>query len=158
MRRKDRERDEAFAWAVLEQAPYATLSLTDRAGVPYAVPLCQAADSARQALYFHCARAGEKWELLKDGAEVCLTAVSRAESVPGEFTMAYASAVARGRAEVVTEPEEKHHALRLLCQRFDPEGMEHFDVSMEQLGNVTQVVRITIQRLTAKENCAGKEY
>lgn len=155
MRRKDRERDEAFAWAVLEQAPYITLSLTDRSGAPYAVPLCQAADPARRAVYFHCAGAGEKWELLKDGAEVCLTAVSRAESVPGAFTMAYASAVARGRAEVVTEPEEKRRALRLLCQRFDPEGMAHFETSMERLGKVTQVVRIAVEQLSGKENTAG---
>lgn len=155
MRRKDRERDEAFAWAVLEQAPYATLSLTDRAGAPYAVPLCQAADPARRVLYFHCAGAGEKWGLLKDGAEVCLTAVSQARTVPGAFTMAYASAVARGRAEVVTEPEEKRHALRLLCQRFDPEGMVHFDVSMDRLGSVTQVIRVAVEQLSGKENAGG---
>lgn len=154
MRRKDRERDEAFAWAVLEQAPYATLSLTDGMGAPYAVPLCQAADPARRALYFHCAGAGEKWELLKGGAEVCLTAVSRAGTVPGAFTMAYASAVARGRAEVVTEPEEKRRALRLLCQRFDPEGMVHFEASLERLEKVTQVVRIAVERLSGKENAA----
>lgn len=154
MRRKDRERDEAFAWAVLEQAPYITLSMTDRSGAPYAVPLCQAADPARRAVYFHCAGAGEKWELLKDGAEVCLTAVSRAEPVTGEFTMAYASAVARGRAEPVTEPEEKRRAMRLLCRSFDPVGMGHFDTSMERLGGITQVIRVAVEQLSGKENAA----
>lgn len=38
MRRKDRERDRSFAWEVLKKAPYATLSLTDGQGRPYAVP------------------------------------------------------------------------------------------------------------------------
>ena len=37
MRRKDRERDRSFAWEVLKKAPYATLSLTDGQGRPYAV-------------------------------------------------------------------------------------------------------------------------
>lgn len=44
MRRKDRERDRSFAWEVLKKAPYATLSLTDGQGRPYAVPVNQAVD------------------------------------------------------------------------------------------------------------------
>ena len=39
MRRKDRERDAAFAWQVMTAAPYATLSLVDESGKPYAVPV-----------------------------------------------------------------------------------------------------------------------
>lgn len=82
MRRKDRERDRSFAWEVLKKAPYATLSLTDGQGRPYAVPVNQAVDRGVHVVYFHCAGAGEKWELLKDGAEVCLSAVSHATAVP----------------------------------------------------------------------------
>lgn len=97
MRRTDRERGQDFAWDVLKKAPYATLSMTDRQGRPYAVPVNQAVDEEYHVVYFHCAGAGEKWELLKDGAPVCLTAVSHAMSVPNAFTMAYASAVLRAR-------------------------------------------------------------
>ena len=82
MRRKDRERDRSFAWEVLKKAPYATLSLTDGQGRPYAVPVNQAVDEEYHVVYFHCAGAGEKWELLKDGAEVCLSAVSHATASP----------------------------------------------------------------------------
>lgn len=156
MRRKDRERDESFAWRVWQEAPYATLSLVDDAGWPYAVPLCQAADPQERVIYFHCAGAGRKWELLKDGAEACLTAVSRAEPVPGAITMAYASAAALGRVEPVTEPEEKRRALYLLCSRFDPASMPHFDSSVERLGPVTQVFRLVPRELSAKEN-PGRE-
>ena len=39
MLRKDRERDAAFAWEVFQKAPYATLSLTDEVGKPYAIPI-----------------------------------------------------------------------------------------------------------------------
>ena len=38
MRRKDKERDAAFAWQVMAEAPYATLSLVDGEGRPYSVP------------------------------------------------------------------------------------------------------------------------
>ena len=44
MRRKDRGRDRSFAWEVMKKAPYATLSLTDGQGRPYAVPVNQAVD------------------------------------------------------------------------------------------------------------------
>ena len=55
MRRKDRERDRSFAWEVLKKAPYATLSLADGQGRPYAVPVNQAVDEEYHVVYFHCA-------------------------------------------------------------------------------------------------------
>ena len=156
MRRKDRERDRSFAWEVLKKAPYATLSLTDGQGRPYAVPVNQAVDEEYHVVYFHCAEAGEKWELLKDGAEVCLSAVSHATAVPNAFTMAYASAVLRGRAEVVTDQGEWTRALLLLCSAFDPKGMGRFTESVEKYGPATKVIRITPRELTGKENTAAE--
>ena len=44
MRRKDRERDEAFAWEVLKAAPYATLAMTGQDGAPYCVPVNHVVD------------------------------------------------------------------------------------------------------------------
>ena len=59
MLRKDRERDAAFAWEVFQKAPYATLSLTDEAGKPYAIPISPVVDEAYHVVYFHCAGHGE---------------------------------------------------------------------------------------------------
>ena len=141
MRRTDRERGQDFAWDVLKKAPYATLSMTDRQGRPYAVPVNQAVDEEYHVVYFHCAGAGEKWELLKDGAPVCLTAVSHAMSVPNAFTMAYASAVLRGQAEVVTDQGEWTRAMLQLCSAFDPKGMGRFMECVEKNGPATRVIR-----------------
>lgn len=85
MRLKDLERDEAFAWEVLKKAPYATLAMTGADGAPYCVPINHVADETYRVLYFHCAGAGEKWEVLKTNPQVCLTAVSRMSIVPNEF-------------------------------------------------------------------------
>ena len=156
IRRKECERDAAFAWEVLKKAPYATLSLTDGQGRPYAVPVNQAVDEEYHVVYFHCAGAGEKWELLKDGAEVCLSAVSRATAVPNAFTMAYASAVLRGRAEVVTDQGEWTRALLQMCYALDPKGMARFTESVEKYGPATKVIRITPRELTGKENTAAE--
>lgn len=97
MRRNELERDEQFAWEVLRKAHYATLAMTGADGTPYCVPVNHVADEAYHVLYFHCAGAGEKWQLLEKEPPVCLTAVSRMSIVPNEFETAYDSAVVRGR-------------------------------------------------------------
>ena len=60
MRRKDKERDAAFAWQVLREAQYATLAMTDTDGTPYCVPVNHIAAAPGNAIYFHCAGAGRK--------------------------------------------------------------------------------------------------
>ena len=107
MLRKDRERDAAFAWEVFQKAPYATLSLTDEVEKPYAIPISPVVDEAYHVVYFHCAGHGEKWELLAKNPAVCLSAVSYAAAIPNEFSMAYASAVLHGLADVVTDAAEQ---------------------------------------------------
>ena len=122
MRLKDLERDEAFAWEVLKKAPYATLAMTGADGAPYCVPINHVADETYRVLYFHCAGAGEKWEVLKTNPQVCLTAVSRMSIVPNEFDTAYDSAVVRGQAAPKQEPrpaDAPRHG-RLLPQRQPP--------------------------------------
>ena len=156
MLRKDRERDAAFAWEVFQKAPYATLSLTDEAGKPYAIPISPVVDEAYHVVYFHCAGHGEKWELLAKNPPVCLSAVSYAAAIPNEFSMAYASAVLHGRAEVVTDEAEQVKAMLLLCTAYDPKGMGRFTESVEKYGPATKVIRITPRELTGKENTAAE--
>ncbi len=151
MRRKDRQRDAAFAWQVMREAPYVTLSLADGAGRPYAVPVSQAADEEAGAIYFHCALAGEKYEIFRDGCEAAMSAVSRAEIIPDEYTVAYASAVARGRLEIVTDEKERMRAIKILCMQFDPEAGEKYISCMKNSGARTCVVRLSVKEITGKE-------
>ena len=50
MRRKDKERDAAFAWQVLRDAKYVTLAMTDADGTPYCVPVNHIADEQGDAI------------------------------------------------------------------------------------------------------------
>ena len=150
MRRKECERDEAFAWEVLKQSVYATVSMAGPDGTPYATPVNVVGDEVYKTLYFHCAGAGERWELLKNGAPVCVTAVSTATLIPNAFTTAYRSAMFKGRAEVVTDEGEKMKAMLLLCTAFDPKGMGRFDEAMSRC--TAQVIRIVPEVITGKEH------
>ena len=150
MRRKECERDEAFAWEVLKHAVYATVSMVRPDGTPYATPVNVVGDEVYKTMYFHCAGAGERWELLKNGAPVCVSTVSTATLLPNEFDTAYRSAVFQGRAEVVTDEGEKMKAMLLLCTAFDPKGMGRFDEVMSRC--TAQVIRIVPEVITGKEH------
>ena len=152
MRRKDRQRDAAFAWQVMAAAPYATLSLTDTDGSPYAVPVSQGAWEEGGCIYFHCAAEGRKNELFRGGCPAVLSAVSRAEVLPGRYTVAYASAIARGRLEVVTDAGERMHAMEVLCRQFDPAAGEKYVACMQTSGARTCIVRLSVEEITGKEN------
>ena len=152
MRRKDKERDAAFAWQVLRDTTYATLAMTDSDGAPYCVPVNHVADEQGNAVYFHCAGAGRKWDILTKEPPVCLSAVSKAELIPGELTTAYKSALVQGRAILVQDPEEKLYALKLLVQALDPVSMERAVMCADKTMERTMIVKITPWEVTGKQS------
>ena len=96
-------------WAldVMRRAPYITVSFTRPDGTAYGVPL-SLASTDDDTWYFHCALAGDKLDAIARHPEVCLSAVARCRPMVGpkdnSFTLAYESAMAFGRAELVTDP------------------------------------------------------
>ena len=52
--------------------------------------------------------------------------------------------MAVGRAVLVEDNEEKTEALRLLCRRFLPDYMDHFDEAVARSLDRTTIVRITL--------------
>lgn len=147
MRKTDRQRDEQWAFDVFDKAPYITLSLTRDDGSPYGVPLSIVRRDDK-VFYFHCADEGEKLDCIASNPVVSLSAVSKCRPVYEEeknnFTEHYHSAIARGRAEIVTDREEKILALRLICERFLPRYMEHFEEAITRSLDRTTIVRITL--------------
>ena len=156
MIRKDRLRDAAFAWNALEHAPYAVLAMADQEGKPYCIPVTPGADRAHGVIYLHCAKAGQKLDMMRANPSVCLTAVSEAQSVPTEFEMTFASAVFTGHAEEVTDRAEKVEGLRIICQRYDPDGMYRFEEVVNRLVDGTCVIKIVVEEATGKEAPAKK--
>lgn len=150
--------DAAFAYEVLERAPFVTVSMTRPDGTAYGLPLSLARLGERT-FYFHGALEGEKMDCIRHNPTVSLSAVSKC--VPtmgpkdGNFTLQYRSAVAVGRAEIVDDPEEKIAALRAISQRFLPRHMDKFDAAIARSLDRTAVVRIT---LTEEPRGKRKQY
>ncbi len=147
MRRIDHQKDAQWALEVFDKAPFITMSMTRPDGSPYGVPLnIVRKDDTR--FYFHCAFEGEKIDCLKHNPVVSLSAVSRCtpkyEEMKNNFTEYFNSAIAIGKAEVVEDDSEKIEALRLICERFLPNYMEHFEQAISRSLERTKVVRITL--------------
>ena len=147
MRKSDRQKDAAWAMDVFDKAPYITVSMTRPDGTPYGLPLSLARKDG-QTFYFHCAGDGEKIDCISHHPIVSLSAVSKCtpkyEEEKNNFTENYHSAIAIGKAEFVTDDNEKIEALRLICERFLPHYMEHFDEAIARSLNRTTIVRITL--------------
>ena len=150
--------DAAFALEVLDKAPYVTVSFTRPDGTPYGVPLSLARIDEKT-FYFHCAMEGEKLDCIATNPMVALSAVTRCTPTvgpkDGSFTLQYKSAMAVGKAEVVTDKDEKIEALRAICLRFLPHHMDAFDDAISRSLERTAVVKIT---LTAPPTGKRKQY
>ena len=126
--------DAAFALEVLDKAPYVTVSMTRPDGTPYGLPL-SLARTDEKTFYFHCALEGDKLDCI---------AHNPIGPKDGSFTLQYRSATAVGKAEMVTDREEKIAGLRAICQRFLPHHMDAFDDAIARSLERTAVVRITL--------------
>ena len=150
--------DAAFALEVLDKAPYVTVSFTKPDGTPYGVPLSLARTNDKT-FYFHCAMEGEKLDCIATNPMVALSAVTRCTPTvgpkDGSFTLQYKSAMAIGKAEIVTDKDEKIEALRTICLRFLPHHMDAFDDAIARSLERTAVVKIT---LTAPPTGKRKQY
>lgn len=158
MRKASREMPADWALDIMRKAPYITVSFIRPDGTAYGVPLSLASTDDKT-WYFHCAPEGDKLDAIAAHPEVCLSAVTKCTPTvgpnDGSFTLQYRSAIAFGRAVLVTDVEEKVAALRAISERFLPQYMDAFDEAIHRSLHRTAVVRIT---LTASPTGKRKQY
>ena len=140
MRKVSREMDSNWALEIMRKAPYITVSFTRPDGTAYGVPLSLASNGDDPE--------GDKLDAIAVNPEVCLSAVTKCQPTvgpkDGTFTLQYRSAIAFGKAEVVTDNEEKILALRLISQRFLPKHMDAFEEAVKRSLHRTAVVKVTL--------------
>lgn len=149
MRRKDRERDSAFGLAVIDHCDYGVVAIHTGEDSPYCLPLSLV--RAEDTLYFHSAKVGKKIELLTKNPHVFITFVGENTSAEADFTTYFTSAMVEGTAFEVQDDMEKIQALRLICTRFTPQHMAHFESAIQRSLAVTAIWGIRIHQVTAKE-------
>lgn len=153
MRRKDREKDSAFAIEVLRNCEYATLATCNQDAIPYCVPISPVLHE--NIVYFHCALEGKKLDNINNNSNVCLSAVRNTKLLPEDFSTEYESAIAFGKCLPVNEDEEKIFALRLICEKFAASNMDAFEEAISRSLHRTAVYKINIEQITGK--CRSKK-
>jgi len=150
MRRKEREKDATFAFAILRDCEYATLATVNTDGTPYCIPISPVLID--KAIYFHCAPEGQKLENISKNNTVCISCTGHTRLIPEDFTTEYESAVATGKCIIVSDEEEKIMALKRLSEKYAESNMEHFDAYIKKSLHRTCVCKIEIAKITGKSN------
>ncbi len=138
--------DVVEAQKLLDEADFGFLGLAGADGQPYVVPVNHVYVDGY--IVFHCAKEGQKLDMLSANPLVSYAVCTQHEVLPQETSTRYKSAIAFGKAEVVEDIATKKYLLISLMKRLAPGvefscGDDHF--------NDACVVRIKVERLTGKK-------
>jgi uncharacterized protein len=153
IRRKEREITETGELqAILSRGRYAVIGLS-KDGEPYVVSLSYGYDKAGNALYFHCARTGQKIDFLRANPRACATVVDTAGEESDSCDHPYVSVVLRGEIRFVEDKEESDRALRLMISHLEKKRVEYFNGKLTP-GNkgcdTVQVLKMIIGEMSGK--------
>lgn len=152
MRRAKNQTSEVEAWAIFDKSSYATIGLLTPEGDPYCVVVSPARIENR--VYFHCALDGKKLDCIRNHAHVCLSTVKQIDIVEAIYTVNYESCIIEGNAYIVTDEQERIAGLRVICERFAPTNMNHFDTAVEKSMAFTCIVAIDVESITGKKKAS----
>lgn len=152
MTRRERQvTDEAFIRHILDTAKIVHLGMVD-GDEPYVVPMNYGyvLEEGKLTLYLHGARRGRKIDVLRENPKVFFEMECDVRPFTNEvackYGMAYSSLMGNGRAVIVENVAEKQKSLTLLMQT---QAKKTFAFT-EKLADVVGVIRIDVERFTAK--------
>jgi len=150
--RPERMVPENEAKEILARGEWGVLSTATLDGEPYGVPVNYYYAPEEQAIYIHCALRGRKLTNIAQNSRVSFAVVAEARIVPERYTTHYDSAIASGRAQVVTDAAEKRRVLFELCRVLTPDAIERRDAVIEKYLPAVAIIKITVERITGKRN------
>ncbi len=158
MRRANKEiKDNTVIIELLKTCHVGRLGTVGKDGYPMVKPLNYA--YLDRAIYFHTAKEGEKIDDIARDSRVCFEvdlpiAMVTSKVSPCKAEYLFRSVIIKGRAHLVEDQTERRQGLKLLMEKYQPEG-GYGDFPEEKLA-ITGVVRIDIEEMTGKEDL-GKE-
>ena len=148
MRRKRQELSEAETIAMLETCTSGVLAVRGDGDYPYAVPLSFAYEEGK--LFFHSAKDGHKIDAIRRNEKVSFCVIDADDVVQSALTTHFRSAIAFGRARLLTEETETRHALECLARKYSPDHPEPAESAIERDWKRVCVVELAIEHVTGK--------
>jgi uncharacterized protein len=164
VRRKDREvTDEAWIDEMLTRSAVGILAMV-RDGEPAVNMNIFVYAAAERCIYLHTAHTGHTRESVEASPRVSFCVSEMGRLLPAmyakNFSVEYASVVAHGVAEIVTDEAEAGRALQLLMDKYAPHlrvGTHYRAVQGYEVQQTT-VYRIRIDRWSAKRKVAPADH
>ncbi len=147
IRRKDREMDQETSIELLHTGEYGVLSLAEKEGYPYGVPLSYV--YLNGSIYFHCALEGHKLELLQQNNKASFCVVGETSPLPNQFSVRYKSVIVFGEIAEVKDVE-KREALVAFLEKYSSDYIEKGMKYLEKDEHRTKVFKMTIIHMTGK--------
>ena len=140
---------------ILDKAKVLHLGLVD-GDEPYVVPMNYGYElnDGKLTFYLHGARQGRKLDIINANPRVFAELECDLLPFEGEsacqYGISYASVMAKGKAVIVDDSQEKMHALTILMKTQTEKDFEF----TEKLVSVVSVIRIDVEKFTAKRRPA----
>ncbi len=148
MRRKDRAIDTQEALFLLQRGEYGVLSTVDEDNQPYGVPLNYVL--LDDALFFHCTtEGGLKLRNIDSRNKVSFCVVGETEVIPDKFSTTYESVIVFGTTSRI-QGRDKEKPLTALLKKYSAAHLEAGKKYLEKAINKTEVIKITIDKVTGK--------
>ena len=147
MRRQKRQISEEEVKDILIKSEYGTLATICEDGYPYSTPLSYVYHNG--AIYFHCARSGQKLTNIENNNKVSFSVVGNTELLPSKFSTNYESVILFGNATKV-EGEEKEAALVKIIEKYSQGFITGGKEYISKAKDITIVIKIDIDHITGK--------
>lgn len=154
MRRTDREiKDTEEMFDIIRRGDACHVALVDQ-GEPYIVALNYGFkwNDGSLNLYFHCAAAGKKLDIIKDSNNASFMIDVDHELVKGDngcsWGMKYKSVIGKGTIEIVTDEDERKSGMDLIMNHYS--GGTGFTYDSKVMA-ATVVLKLTVSEITGKK-------
>ncbi len=147
MRRFRQQLSDEETIKILENGKTGILSVNGDDGYPYTVPLNYLYKDGK--IIIHGAKAGHKYDAMKNSDKVCFCVIDQDEVVPEKVTNYVRSVVVFGRAKIIEDEDLRREAALAIGRKFGPE--EAVQEDMKRSYNNVVMYEINIEHMTGKE-------
>jgi hypothetical protein len=122
---------------IIRNCTYCSLAMTDPEGNPYVIHMNFG--FKEQTVFFHSAPEGLKIDILQKNPSVCIAFSTdhllryQNTEVACSYSMKYRSVIIKGKAEFITDFDQKKEALDVIMQQYTNESYRYSDPAIENV-------------------------
>lgn len=148
MRRIRQKLSDERCMEILEKGTSGVLALRGE-DYPYAVPLSYVTDGSK--IYFHCAKAGYKLDLIQYYNRASFCIIEQDEIVPKEYTTYYRSVIVFGRIHIIEDEQRKIAAIERLGRKYYAEDEQGLKKEIRDNLDRLCMLELSIEEISGKE-------